>query len=81
MGSTPSLFRCHQCRRTDGAWGPKSRKGWHTRVELTGKTKAKGLGRCSMRTSQASRQYRCLDCGHVGWSTHKELERMEENDG
>jgi hypothetical protein len=56
-------------------------RGRRSRVALTGKTKVDRGGRSVNRSSRSdwtSRQYRCEDCGHVGWSTHYDLKRLEE---
>jgi len=68
----PITFRCGNCRSTTNS---DSRTGRAHRVTLTGKTKPhKRQGRYFMRHADGtSRQYRCLDCGHVGWSSHNDL--------
>ncbi len=86
MGETPANFRCAKCRRTYGTreyfgerWSDE--RGRLSRVELTGKTKADRADRSvhrGPRCDTTSRQYRCEDCGHVGWSTHVDLKRLEE---
>lgn len=78
---SPLSFRCFRCRVFDGAWGPKSRRGWRHRVRLTGKTRAHKAPTGSAlgaRSTLVSRQYECLDCGHTGWSAHKDLEEKKE---
>lgn len=67
---SPISFRCAYCRTRRRA----TNDGY--RVALTGKTKparrntgsARGL-----RTDALQREYRCLSCGHVGWSAHCDL--------
>jgi hypothetical protein len=27
-----------------------------------------------------AREYRCLDCGYIGWSRHVDLKHMEKRD-
>jgi hypothetical protein len=49
-----------------------------SRVELTGATREINDGRSFGRSSNTRRQYRCLDCGHVGWSRHADLKRKAE---
>jgi hypothetical protein len=44
-------------------------------VKLTGKTKPTPQGKGHPRKSWTTYQYEC-SCGHVGWSSHKDLERM-----
>jgi hypothetical protein len=59
---SPLWFRC-KCGNRAGA------------VTLTGRTKPRRRGGAlGTRHSHVSREYRCT-CGHVGWSTHKELLR------
>jgi hypothetical protein len=49
--------------------------GYCDAVELTGRRKPFPI--CGIRHGMINRQYRCLDCGHVGWSRHIDLERLE----
>lgn len=80
---SPAYFQCWACRRRKpwpserdpGAW----RKGLRNRVRLTGRTKTHHSGRghaLGARNDHISREYTCLDCGHVGWSSHKDLKRI-----
>lgn len=47
-------------------------------VALTGRTRlTKHRGQ---RQSLTSREYKCQDCGHVGWSKHIDLERKAEKE-
>lgn len=72
---SPLFFRCLKCRQS----GRANPTGGAQRVELTGATKRRTNHRVALgvRSSQISRQYRCLDCGYLGWSNHKDLERKE----
>lgn len=83
MGTTPYWFRCRVCRYADNPArdASPSKRGFADRIELTGETKPNRSHRRSPRTSGIARQYRCLDCGNVGWSTHVDLEGLEENCG
>lgn len=74
----PISFRCSQCRRIEGATGPRTARGWIDRVELTGRTRKTKPGTAGSRNSLHRREYRCLDCGHVGWSRHIDLEYKEQ---
>lgn len=67
----PISFRCSQCRRSK--YRRMEGHGSVFRVQLTGKKRE--LKRGGVRSSYHSRQYVCADCGHVGWSRHKDLER------
>lgn len=54
--------------------------GQDTWLELTGRKRRYHRKRGSMagaRSSEFTREYRC-SCGHVGWSNHMDLERLEE---
>lgn len=79
----PYYFRCAACRRKHGTAeylgrSPETRGMGHVRrVELTGRRRELKPGRSGSRNSGAAREYRCRDCGHVGWSRHVELERKE----
>lgn len=63
----PLVFRCHRCRFRFG-------------VRLTGRQRENTSGNIPQRSSRKIREYRCT-CGHVGWSRHKDLERLEERYG
>jgi hypothetical protein len=67
----PLFFRCSRCRKLDG-----SRRG--QRWEPTGRVRrlAKSQeGTGGRRVAYLRYEYRCLDCGHTGWSRHIEVER------
>ena len=80
----PNWFRCYGCRKRHGTneyfrrdgYLDTAKLGVLTRVVLTGKTRPAPTGRGGIRNSHTVRQYRCLDCGHVGWSRHVDLERV-----
>lgn len=74
---TALRFFCRQCRKQGCAGAiervvKQGRTGAIERVVLTGKQKryrvVAGVG-----PLETSRQYKCLDCGHVGWSSHADL--------
>lgn len=50
------------------------------RVELTGRKKRVRVLEPS-RSDMYAREYKCLDCGHVGWSRHTDLQHKEERGG
>lgn len=80
----PIFFECSKARRV--YYGNRSSKGEPvTRarqeraahvVRLTGRTKPTPHGKGHPRKSWTTREYACA-CGHVGWSSHVDLERME----
>lgn len=64
----PLTLRCGKCRR----WRGGHREG--TNLEATGKLRpAEHRG---VRQTNRLIQYRCKDCGHVGWSQHIDAERL-----
>jgi hypothetical protein len=67
----PITFGCVKCRSTIGA-----RRVSH--VEATGRTKPvygkRGRNR-PPRSTGTYYEYRCIVCGHVGWSRHVDVER------
>jgi hypothetical protein len=67
----PIHFRCSGCRAGARPWPA----GGFTSVVLTGRDRAAKAGTAGTRNSARAREYRCLDCGHVGWSRHTDLER------
>ena len=70
---SPAYFQC-----------PKWRRQFHeTRgrphvVELTGR-EGKPRKYSTPRHGKIPREFRCLTCGHVGWSYHNDLEHMKAN--
>jgi hypothetical protein len=69
-------FACPRYKALDWRTCTQRDNAWHS-IKLTGRTKPnKNTTNLHPRTSTVSREYRC-QCGHVGWSTHKDLERME----
>lgn len=87
---SPISFRCSACRRLASRskepvfrprrgcvggtyWRETYHGGRRDRVALTGRTR--NFGTRGARMSATAREYRCLDCGHVGWSRHVDLGR------
>lgn len=58
----PLWFKCRGCGRAMA----------HD-VTLTGQKRL--VGHNGNRVSAHSREYRCGQCGHTGWSRHRDLER------
>lgn len=46
-------------------------------VTLTGRSRPRASRKGHPRMSTLTREYKC-SCGHVGWSAHIQLERMEQ---
>jgi len=78
----PLTFFCARCRRS--ATYARQYDDNHTdrvgrRYETTGRTRPQP---CAGRRSNHHRwpetmyEYRCLDCGHVGWSRHPDVMRQ-----
>jgi hypothetical protein len=70
---SPAHFWCSACRRRIG-WRIAKRTGRN--VLRTGRTKSHrskwGSAR-GVRSLGESHEYECQDCGHVGWSAHREI--------
>ncbi len=83
----PMWFQCGKCRlaggpywRLDTSSGRRMRSmGKSDRIELTGRTRAAPQGNAFGRSTTRRREFKCLDCGHVGWSRHVDLEYMEKH--
>ncbi len=76
----PYFFMCHGCRRIKGSLG-YSDKGSRLAVKLTGRKRyANRGGNAGGRNSTHAREYKCSDCGHIGWSRHIDLEDKERHE-
>lgn len=67
----PITFRCWACKRS-----PKILKG--TNYEATGRTRRLPFGAAGSQHARNTNrliEYRCLTCGHRGWSKHRDMER------
>jgi len=70
----PLTLRCAKCKTARHWWYRWS----YTRglnLEATGKTRP-AKRRNARRQTDRKIQYRCLDCGHVGWTQHIDAERL-----
>ncbi len=65
----PYWFRCTKCRSTLNA----SRGGFAGDVDLTGRKRRVKSNKGGARVTPIMREYRCRNCGHVGWSRHIDL--------
>lgn len=71
----PNQFQCSACRKRK-PWHPDAdeagdyQKGRLHRITLTGKSKAIWDGKASGRSTNTRFEYKCNDCGHVGWTRH-----------
>lgn len=71
----PITFQCPMWRRQ-----PYGRRTVRHQVKLTGRKRKRS--RCTRgRMTKFLREFVCLDCGHLGWSAHVDLERMERTKG
>lgn len=71
----PLHFRCSKCRARGASWP----FGLKTRVELSGQERPIDDGNSRGRSTSTLRQYECLDCGHIGWSRHVDLEWLSHS--
>lgn len=70
-------FRCSKCRKL----GKQFSTGYVDKVVLTGRKKdMKHMGNAHGRTDRYAREYRCLDCGHCGFSRHIDLMHKESRE-
>jgi hypothetical protein len=71
------LFLAARRGRRSFTWEYRDGKGsgYCDAVTLTGRRKP--FPTCGIRHGMINREYRCSDCGHVGWSRHTDLERLE----
>ena len=74
----PLTFRCAKCKVGRDYQSPRSwdqEKGTH--YVATGLTKPMPWyrGRSPIRRAKQLTQYRCLICGHIGWSSHSDMDR------
>jgi hypothetical protein len=67
----PYYLRCAKCK-LHSDW----RSHRQINLEATGRWKPRMGGRGGSRISDRFFEYRCLDCKHVGWSKHKDAERL-----
>ena len=76
MGEMRLSFRCARCAKSSNNPMERGRvtSGHGYVARLTGRTKPNKSRRRGTRASKLSREYKCEDCGHVGWSSHKDLE-------
>ena len=71
----PITFKCPKCIRLMG-WRDTGRRGF--KYEATGKVRpltSDQRGRGGSRLVHFRVQFICLECGHVGWSRHKDVAR------
>jgi len=74
----PYTLRCAKCKR--GRDWRSLRETPDTRLEATGRVKrlrGQGLTRCVPYLAE----YRCLRCGHVGWSKHEAMKGLLKKAG
>lgn len=70
---TAIRFRCRECAKPGHREAPDPGQpfGCVERVVLTGRQKRHR--EAAGGPIDLSREYKCLDCGHVGWSSHADL--------
>jgi hypothetical protein len=72
---------CSKCRKRKYGFLTGERRsdymlGTKERVRLSGRRKRIDDGRSYGRSSNFKYEYRCLRCGHVGWSRHTDIEAL-----
>ncbi len=74
----PCSFACAKCRKHSSFFDNRSTYGRD--VSATGRTR-KQLGRGSNYHSwpRVAVEYKCNQCGHVGWSRHPDMHRVLNN--
>lgn len=81
----PTNFQCSRCRRNNIHFNTSrqmmSTRGMSFDVKLTGRTRPEKQGGAYLRSTDTAREYRCLTCGHVGWSRHIQLKYKAEHEG
>jgi len=74
----PISFACSVCRKSPGFYDSATKRtsGWiGRRFTTTGKTRSqKSQGANHHGWSSVAYQYRCVGCGHAGWSRHPDVE-------
>jgi hypothetical protein len=77
----PLTLRCGKCK-VGRDWENDDHKG--TKLEATGRKRplaSSQHGRGNPRALQYRAEYRCLDCGHIGWSRHGTMEFLLKRKG
>lgn len=71
----PLTLRCARCK-VGRDFRRDYDKGCH--LEATGRVRQllPSQRRVNVRCMAVQAEYRCLDCGHVGWSKHGDMERL-----
>lgn len=67
----PIAWRCSRCRRDYYA---QPKRGLAMALHLTGRHRHEPQQKKHPRSSEWRFEYRCGDCGHVGWSRHHRAE-------
>lgn len=70
----PLTLRCAKCKRHRDWRSNTSYKD--ERLEATGLVKPLTGYAVNVRCVRYMAEYRCLNCGHVGWSKHGTMERL-----
>jgi hypothetical protein len=73
----PHDLRCSACKRSTNNWKQPSRVGFN--LEATGHVRnwsARGRVALGARGMGYQVEYRCRDCGHIGWTRHIDARRL-----
>lgn len=80
----PLSFACSKCRKSRGFYNHETRRSSHhigRHYMLTGKTrKQRSQGSNVHHWPDTAYQYKCLGCGHVGWSRHPDVQRLHNHE-
>lgn len=68
----PITLRCGRCRRHDSWLVGGNRRGY--KLTATGRTKP--MPHKGIRQTNRKIEYRCDECGHVGWTQHIDAEGL-----
>lgn len=74
---SPLYFRCTRCKTLRPRNAPQRGMNYvatgNVRPASHNKNHARGI-----RSTSHAYEYRCLDCQHVGWSTHADVEKKHK---
>ncbi len=73
----PLTLKCSQCKRLRDIRSGAALSGQLVR---TGRTRA-NRPRGHVRTGRTAYECECLNCGHVGWYSHKQAEKLPARGG
>ena len=72
----PLTFRCTECKKGD--WRRSSRG---TNYEVITQVESEKHGQLVRQDRQFKYFYKCLDCGHTGWTRHTDAAQVWKREG